>query len=167
MNYIKAIEIKCRNVTLNSGEVVLERMPLKEHYMLREIATRLISQDTNVKLNAIFDYVAIAAPHIDVYTLTVEELVFIYNTVLELNDDIELLPWQTTFQENVKHRTTNADYEGRELSVLLHELAKNYGWSEQQILSMQPEAAFCYMQEILLGYWEQDEFTYKMSEVAY
>lgn len=59
------------------------------------------------------------------------------------------------------------DYEGRSEIYWVHKLAWAYGWTKEAILSLWPEEAACYLQEILVTEIHEAEERYSLSELAY
>lgn len=59
------------------------------------------------------------------------------------------------------------DYEGRNWAWVVHKLASRYGWSRDEIFSLWPEEAACYLQEVLVSEHHEAEERYSLSELAY
>lgn len=166
MNYLKAIKVVESRIVLSDRIVVAKRLPLLQHTMLIELHKNITSEDDKVKLNSIFQYIKLAANIDYPEFLNVEDIPALLDSLIKLNEDIELFPWQVTYRVG-SSKTTNADYENRELAMTINILAGSYGWSEDVILQLQPEIAACYVQEVLLDEWKRQEFEYRLSEVAY
>lgn len=167
MNYINAITPFSLTIEINHKPYIAYRRGLKDHYRLLAISHKLQSDDPLMRVKAMSEYVSVAFPDIDVNSLDLTEYVRLYSIAVELNDKIDLLPWQTTYNADKDKTTTSADYKDRELALITHYIANAYGWSEEVIHNLQPEAAACYMQEILLDDWKHEEFLWCLSEVGY
>lgn len=60
------------------------------------------------------------------------------------------------------------DYRGRFIATWVTRLARMYGWTAQYILeSLFPEEAVCYLQEVEIQDFNEREFAYSLSELAY
>jgi hypothetical protein len=128
------------------------------------------AQSPVARLDAIVEYVSVAAGLEDMSKVMAHELPMAFDILVELNDtSVELLSWQQAVRKDGgKYRTTDtADYDGRELAIIISTIASAFGWDEERIISLQPEVAACYVQEILVEDWERREFEYSLSEVAY
>ncbi|MHA2063868.1 MAG: hypothetical protein ACXABY_05715 [Candidatus Thorarchaeota archaeon] len=167
MDFLNAVRIPTTDVHLAGKTLQVKQCPLLQHYELRVVARQLNATDPIDRLDATFSYIQIATGLSDISDASVVELADTLDLLLALNDNVELLPWQTTFRDSKQTITTSADYTNRELAVIVDTIASAYGWSVDIILTLQPEAAACYVQEIMLGHWEAREFQWKLSEVAF
>jgi hypothetical protein len=68
-----------------------------------------------------------------------------------------------TFEEN----TMPWDYFGRTWYFFLHLFAKNYGWSERKIASLNVDDAVSLLQEILVDEQLEKEFYWQLSDISY
>lgn len=59
------------------------------------------------------------------------------------------------------------DYPDRNWAWTVHKLASRYSWTQDYILSLYPEAAACYLQEILVSETHEAEERHSLSELAY
>lgn len=58
------------------------------------------------------------------------------------------------------------DYEGRATFLMVHVLARTYGWSLDQVVNLEPEVGLALVNEILVDEQLQQEWDYGLSEVA-
>jgi len=166
MNFLAALhEQTHQTVHIDGRSIVLSRRPVGEHYRLRDCGRKLESEDPLEHLQAVFDYLEIAGiPQPE--QILAADLASVLNTAIEINERIDLLPWQTTYLTE-SGKTKNTDYDNRELAIIIHTLAEAYHWSPETILNLPPEIAACYVQEIMLSEWRDREFSYTLSEAAY
>lgn len=164
MDFLSVLDIPTAEITVDGKKRMVQRLPFRHYYILKQLDREFQSTDPHKQIEAMFDYIGLAAG-IDAAELTnVTEIPELLDTLMELND-IEQLPWLTV-QSN-KMITTTADYDNRMMAWMVHLLANAYGWDQEYVLDLQPFAVFCYAQEILLDAWEADESAYRLSEVAY
>jgi hypothetical protein len=88
-----------------------------------------------------------------------------YLQLVELNQ----LKWLLPFQEwDAPPLAAPAyDYPHRAWAWWVHKLASRYGWSEDKIFSLWPEAAAAYLQEILVSEFEEADEARALSDLAY
>lgn len=165
MDFLKVIQPTYAKIELAGTVITVMQCPLLNYYKLRVIARQLNSSPVDA-LDAVFEYIQVASGFSNMSKVGVEELAPALDRLLILNDSIELLPWQAVVREREDVKST-ADYDNRELTIIIDMLARTYSWSQDIILKLLPEAAACYVQEIILKQWEDREFVWKTSEVAY
>jgi len=68
---------------------------------------------------------------------------------------------------NTKDEPVSWDYEGRNWYYWAHMLAKEYGWSLEQIGKLSVDDALAHIQEILVDEQLTREFQWTMTEIAY
>lgn len=168
MDFLAAVGKKTCEITLAGKTILVEQQTLLGHYKLKALTAIIIKlEPSHEKVEAVFEYIRIATGIEDLSDVGLNEIVSALDSLVLINSEIAELAWQhTTHSENDKSRTTS-DYDHRELAIIVNMLAKAYGWSTKQIFSLNPEAAICYVQEILLDDWKREEFEYQLSEVAY
>lgn len=169
MDFLKAVQIPSCEIQLAGEVITVARCPLLPHYHLRAVAERLAASDPTMRLEATFEYISIATGVDELSGVGVDELTPALEALHELNDSIDTLPWQETVdmeQIGVKV-TSSADYDNRELAIIVDAIAHAYGWSVESIFNLQPDVAACYVQEIMLRDWQDRDFAYRLSEVAY
>jgi len=71
------------------------------------------------------------------------------------------------FSEPQEKKEKVYDYNGRFISTWVTRLARMYGWSSEHILNLFPEEAACYIQEAEIQEFNEKEFVYRLSEMAY
>lgn len=171
MNYIDAAKIKSECIKMFGEDVIIERLSLLGHYALKELEDKILSDDYKEEfIDNIFEYIKIASNCGDrIYEIAIEDVPNIFSKLWNLNstDSDDLLPWQVTYNINALNRRTNADYTNRQLAIIVNILASRYGWDINTIHNLTPELAACYVQEALLDDWNDKEFIYKLSELAY
>lgn len=170
MDFLKAIDVKTCEVTLAGKTFVVEQRNLVDYYRLRALLDVIVlGEDQQERLDAIFDYISIATGMDDLSNVETHELSLALDSLVSLNtEQVETLLWQKSRSDIEAERIrVTADYEHRDLAVIVNMLAAAYGWKQEQILSLSPEVVSCYVQEILLDEWKRNEFQYLLSEVAY
>lgn len=165
MDYIASYEHKSCQIIVCSVVHSVNQAKLYRHYKLRRISRIVANSEGVDRLHGILDYIIVAS-ELDTTGMSIDEIIPTYNALLDLNEDVALLPWQTHFREQ-EESEDNAEYEGRELAIIVDMIARAYGWSEAEIFNLNPQAAACYVQEIQLEDWNSAEFNYVLSEIAY
>jgi hypothetical protein len=59
------------------------------------------------------------------------------------------------------------DYPGRGYALWVHRLASRYGWTREQIFDLWPEEFACYLQEIFVSEYDEEDRQRVLSEMAY
>lgn len=167
MNYLTALKPATAVFETAEKSYLLQRRVLKEHYILLQAAKKLNSGTAKERLQAMFDYIAVGAPDIDINSVHITELYRLLNLLIQLNNEIELLPWQSVYDEKNANKRISVDYESRKLALIVHTIASAYGWDQEYILNLQPEIAACYVQEIILENYHQERFEWALSTVTY
>jgi len=173
MDYLEALEVPVAEVTLAGKVVICKKGSLQLHYRLRTIAVKLLDENSSVVLSACFEYITTATGIEDLSGVGVLEIAPALDALLDLNEGIDELPWQTTKKVKVNgkeepKKPESIDYANRSLAMIVHVIARTYGWSDEYIFDLQPEVAFAYVQEILIWDHERNEFIYSMTpDLAY
>lgn len=170
MDFLEAIDVKTCEVTLAGETFMVEQRKLVDYYRLRTLLDVMtVSGSQKEKLDAIYEYIAVATGVSNLSSVEIDELAPALDSLVSLNtEEVNTLPWQTSVKNiDTEETRTTVDYDHRDLTVIVNLLASAYGWGEEKILNLSPEAAVCYVQEILLDGWKEDEFEYMLSENAY
>lgn len=76
-------------------------------------------------------------------------------------------PFLKDFQsEDKPQKPLPWDYEGRTAMLMVHVLARTYGWGLDQIVELEPEVGLALINEVLVDAQLQQEWEYGLSEVA-
>ncbi len=88
----------------------------------------------------------------------------IYGQVIEKNNPTKIFPILTSKE---KSKPLPWEYLGRSWYFWLNLFAENYGWSEDQVSSMDIDTAIALYQEIIISGQLENEWQYGLSEIAY
>lgn len=91
-----------------------------------------------------------------------------YNSVVE-NRIRKNFPILKTVPQNKKQTAdpSGFDYPERDWYFWVHTLAKRYGWTISEISNLDPDDALGLLMEIEVSEFDEREFQYKLSEIAY
>jgi hypothetical protein len=169
MDYLKSLDPPTVIIKIAGQSLTVPRVCLKNYFLLKEISKQYESSDATERVAAVFDYLKVATGIEDIAEIIhLDEIAVTFDLLVNLNDrSINVLPWQTVHSIHEGKTYENLEYEGRGLAIIVSHIAEAYGWSEEKILELQPEAAFCYMQEIMIAEVNRQEHDYYLSEVAY
>ena len=100
-----------------------------------------------------------------------EELLFAYMQLVSLNA-LKATPAVLKFATSSGDNSTVVkpppyDYDGRYWAWMIATIADRFGWSEDEILNLQIEAAFFYLQEALIMNYNDAEMAHQLSELSY
>jgi hypothetical protein len=171
MDFLKALELGLSNETIVFGGELYEvpRQRLRGHYALEATMSELKERmDTGLydTVDCYLEWMAYATGFSEEWLDQQDPIEFAdaFLTLAELNEPKFTLPWMTVRTKSPK---TNADYPNRGLASIVHRLAGAYHWTEEEVFSLVPEVAWCYLQEIQLSEHHREEFQYGLSDVAY
>lgn len=171
MDFLKALELEKAKETITFGGESFEipRQRLGGYYALEATMSRLKEwmgiglYDT---VDCYLEWFSCATEFSEGWIESQDPVEFAeaFIKLVTLNEPQATLPWMTIIPKKTK---TNADYPNRGLASIVHQLAEAYSWTQEEILNLVPEVAWCYLQEIQLSRHEKEEFEYGLSEVAY
>ncbi len=151
----------------DGGRVELRRAGLGRHFALMKIqqATREAMLDDRVDL--LRKWLMMLGLDLN-DKIALEDIPTIVHTSVDLNTQRGRPAWQLVDRtsEGVPHEKLS-NYVGRELAYIVHTLAKEYGWTLEHILELQPEVALAHVQECLVSQHKERSWTHFLSEVAW
>ena len=170
MDYLQAIERPSVSILLCGQELKVRRANLGLHYRLSVIldqwqeARRSGDYKNSVALT--LNYIALATDR-DIECASLSEIMVSFFTLRNLNTPQDDLPFMRMKLRGRKLER-NYDYEHRALADWVSRLSEHYGWTAHYVLNkLTPEETICHMQEALIHEYEEKEFLYRLSEVAY
>jgi len=170
MDYLKAIERPSVIILLNGKELRVGRAVLGLHFRLSVIQDQWREakegRDYKRMVALTFEYIA-SATGLDIEWEEVRllEVMAAFIALQALNRPMDDLPFM---QMRAREGEYGYDYENRALANWVARLAGHYSWTADYVLNeLMPEEAACYMQEAIIQDYEDKEFLYRLSEVAY
>lgn len=173
MDYLEAITQRSVTILLNGAELVVRRANLGSHYRLSIIldewqeARRKKEHHKASELTLAYVALATGLDIKAIETSGISEVMFAFTMLMRLNQAQDDLPFMQ-IKRRGRREEYEYDYPHRALADWVARLANHYAWTSKYILEqLTPEEAICYMQEMLLQDYEDKEFIYRLSEVAY
>lgn len=169
MDFYEAIKPRSTEITIAGESRKIERARLGRFFRLSEAYRKyqqaLVGQNIR-SIDHLLDYVALAS---DIPKETWEqcsplEFADAFLRLLELNNVRLNLP---LFSDVPEREEKVYDYHGRFIATWVTRLARMYGWSPEDIKNLFPEEAACYIQEAEIQEFNEREFIYGLSDVAY
>ena len=171
MDFLEAITKRSTSILLNGQGLEVRRANLGLHYRLSVILDRW--QEARRKHNygdavsLTFDYIALATG-LDIEAVgqaKPSEVLINFHIFAALNRVSDALPFMLVEKSKAEY---DYEYQHRGLASWVSKLSAHYGWTSEYILDkLSPEEAACYLQEALIQDYEDKEFSYRLSEVAY
>lgn len=171
MDFLKALGLGNEKATIVFGgeSYEISRQRLGGHYALESTISKLREwmgiglYDT---VDCYIEWMAYATGFSEKWLNRQDPIEFAdaFAILVTLNEPRATLPWMTI---QTKRAKVSIDYPNRNLAAIVNRIAESHHWTESDILSLVPEVAWCYIQEILLSEHERREFAYGLSEVAY
>ena len=168
MDFLHArFDTSSETITLGGEDYQIPRQGLGGHYALESLAGQIkdhMEKGLYETVDRVMEWLHFATGFSEIWLEEQNpiELAEVFSILIELNAPKDGLPWMTHIPAGVKEST--ADYQNRRLAAIVHLLASQYHWSEDNILELPPEAVWCYIQEILISNHEQREWEYNLSE---
>jgi len=156
-------------VQLLGNTYTVSRLRLREWLILNskqvKITEALERHDTDAWCSAVCACLSFAlnVPELDVQTAPWYEVVYALNAVNRVNTVGINLPFLIASPKS----QPLLDYENRSWYQVAHMLAKEYGWSLEEIAQIDIKDAAALIQEILVDEQLEREWQYSLSEVAY
>lgn len=169
MDFYEAIKPRSTEITLAGEPRIVERARLGRFFRLGELYRkyqRALSKRSARSIEYLLDYLALSSNISRGEWENCSPLEFAdgFLRLVELNNIRMDLPIFSETQE----RTEKAyEYSGRFIATWISRLARMYGWSPEQILNLFPEEAACYIQEAEIQDFNEKEFIYRLSDMAY
>lgn len=93
---------------------------------------------------------------------------FAHSLVLlrQLNTLQEIPPFMESSVRERHQKSVAWDYEGRAAFMVVHLIARTYGWSVEEVVGLVPEVGFALVNEILVDEQLSQEWEYGLSEVS-
>jgi len=165
--FLDAIASRSATVILAGIPLTVERARLGLHLFLANEAERALDAldegDAGAATTYIGQYIRLACgDHLDA---TGAEVIAAFIALMELNTPLFSLAFmEATFD---KSRALAYDYPGRGYALWVHRLASRYGWTREEIFDLWPEELMCYLQEILVSEYDEEDRQRVLSEMAY
>lgn len=172
MDYLEAITKRSTSILLSGQRLEVRRANLGLHYRLSVILDQWqeASKGKNYRMSVekTIDYVALATG-LDTDAISqqasVFEIMLGFTMLVALNRPSDVLPFMLVKRSKEEY---DYDYKHRGLADWVSTLSAHYGWTSEYVLEhLSPEEATCYLQEALIQDYEDKEFMYRLSEVAY
>lgn len=169
MDFYEAIKPRSTEITLTGEPHTVERARLGRFFRLGELYRKYqkaLSKRSARSIEYLLDYLALSS---DISRGEWEEcspLEFAdgFLRLVELNNVRLDLP---IFSEEQERKEKVYEYPGRFVATWITRLGRMYGWSPEIILNLFPEEAAAYIQEAEIQDFNEKEFIYRLSEVAY
>ncbi len=156
-------------IKIGNKEFTVRRFRLKKWLELEEILARIREAvDTQEIADGLLDYVSTAFD-IDKETLRGEFWFDIANAVLGIhnaNQPSKDFPILRNVNKKQQPRD-DLDYKGRSWYFWCHLIARAYGWTIKQIEFLDIDDAIALIQEILIEKYQEREWQWSLSELAY
>lgn len=95
------------------------------------------------------------------------ELLRAYIELLKLNAPMMDFPMLHGEGKSSREKVIPWEYDNRWAITWIHMIVKAYGWTRAEVLGLQLEEAFAYLQEVMVDEQLEKEFQHGLSEVAY
>lgn len=153
-------------LSLNGQAIFIPRRHLGLHLQLSRIEERIIEAESAADMAAgILHYLTLAGiPEAE--SLPALDQLEVFLLLRRLNSWQWVLPWLSAPPSQEPEKLPY-EYQGRQWAIWIHKIAWRYGWSRDQILSLWPEEAAAYVQEILVSEYYDLENRRALSEVSY
>lgn len=171
MDFLEAISKRSVSILLNGEELEVRRANLGLHYRLSVVLDQWQEARRNhhYKQAAALttSYIALATG-LDADTVeraSIPEILFSFSILVALNRAMDALPFMLVEKSKVEYKY---DYQHRGLASWVSLMASHFGWTADYILNdLSPEEAACYLQEAIIQEYDDKEFAYRLSDVAY
>jgi len=169
MDFLEARKVPTATIFLGGESYEIPRQGLGGHYALESTAAQIkehMDKGLYATVDRVLEWLHYATGLDENWLETQDpiELSEVFSTLADLNAPKGVLPWM---EVGKKHKPTTADYPNRSLAAIISLIASAYHWSEDEIINLTPEVAWCYVQEILLSQHERTKWEYTLSEIAY
>jgi len=170
MDFLEAITKRSTSILLNGQGLEVRRANLGLHYRLSVILDRWQEarrkHDYKDAVSLTLSYVALATGlDIEAVQAKPSEVLINFHILAALNRVSDALPFMLVEKSKAEY---DYEYQHRGLASWVSKLSARYGWTSEYILDeLSPEEAACYLQEALIQDYEDKEFSYRLSEVAY
>lgn len=170
MDFYEATEPRSTEITIAGEPHRIERARLGRFFRLGELYRKyqeaLIEQNGR-SIDHLFDYLVLASGigRKAWENSTPLEFASGFLRLVELNRAQLNLP---LFSDSRKREEKIYDYNGRFIATWVTRLARMYGWTAEYILDgLFPEEVMAYLQEAEIQEFNEREFAYSLSEMAY
>jgi len=169
VDFYEAIKPRSTEITIAGEPRTIERARLGRFFRLGELYRKYqkaLSKRSARSIEYLLDYLALSSDISREEWENCSPLEFAdgFLRLVELNNVRMNLP---IFSESQEKKEKVYDYNGRFISTWVTRLARMYGWSSEHILNLFPEEAACYIQEAEIQEFNEKEFVYRLSEMAY
>lgn len=165
--FLDAIAPQSVTITLAGAPLTVERARLGLHLFLAREAERAFGAlgggNTVMAAAHIGQYIRLACG--DHPGASGTEMIAAFLALAELNMPLFSLAFmEATFD---KSSPLAYDYPDRGYALWVHRLASRYGWTREEIFDLWPEEFTCYLQEILVSEYDEEDRLRVLSEMAY
>jgi len=169
VDFYEAIKPRSTEITIAGEPRIIERARLGRFFRLGELYRKYqeaLSKQSAHSIEHLLDYLTVASEISKGEWENCSPLEFAdgFLRLVELNNVQMNLP---IFSESQERKEKVYEYSGRFVATWVTRLARMYGWSSEHILNLFPEEAACYIQEAEIQDFNEKEFIYRLSEVAY
>ena len=169
MDFYEAIKPRSTEITLAGEPRTIERARLGRFFRLGELYRKYqeaLTKRSARSIEYLLDYLALSSNISRGEWEDCSPLEFAdgFLRLVELNNVRINLP---IFSESQERKEKVYEYSGRFIATWITRLARMYGWSSEHILNLFPEEAACYIQEAEIQDFNEREFIYRLSDVAY
>ena len=170
MDFYEAIKPRSTEITLAGEPRIIERARLGRFFRLGELYRKYqgaLVKRSPLAIGHLLDYLVVSSsiPRKEWENCSPLEFADAFLRLIELNNIKIDLP---IFSGSQKREEKIYEYTGRFIATWIARLARMYGWTSEYILeNLFPEEAACYLQESRIQEFNEQEFIYGLSEVAY
>lgn len=169
MGFLDAVTPRSATVILAGSPFTVERARLGAHLFLARESGRVFDAldqgDAGGAAQHIGHYLAWAGCGDHLGRATGGEMIAAFIELLALNAPLFSLPFMLA--EIEKHSPPAYDYLDRGYALWVHRLASRYGWTRAEIFDLHPEEFMCYLQEILVSEYDEEDRQRMLSEFGY
>jgi len=169
VDFYEAIKPRSTEITLAGELHIVERARLGRFFRLGELYRKYqeaLTKRSARSIEYLLDYLALSSNISRGEWEDCSPLEFADGLLrlVELNNVQIDLP---IFSESQERKEKVYEYPGRFIATWVTRLGRMYGWPPEQILNLFPEEAACYIQEAEIQDFDEKEFIYRLSDVAY
>ena len=166
--FLDAIAPQSVTISLAGVPLTVERARLGLHLFLAREAERsvgaLSNGDADIAATHMGQYIRLACgDHLGATTSA--EMIAAFVELAVLNMPLFSLAFMEATID--KSPTPAYDYPDRGYALWVHRLASRYGWTREEIFDLCPEEFMCYLQEILVSEYDEEDRLRVLSEMAY
>ena len=165
--FLDAIAPRSVTIILAGVPLDVERARLGLHLFLAREAEQALGAlgngDTGIAATHMGQYIRLACG--DHLCVTSAEMIAAFVELAVINMPMFSLAFMEAAIE--KSPAPAYDYPDRGYALWVHRLASRYGWTREEIFDLWPEEFMCYLQEILVSEYDEEDRLRILSEMAY